>query len=183
MRRGCNVGQGNAPMSERDFEANVLSILDRHFVVCRRVIGTHFTGRRLILDAVAVPRQLHLWKNRNVALGIEFKDVMRLSGDTNNFTKWLAQCADYTNTDWHNYGYIYIFACPSLVENVPTGSSNEVGRILSAVMGQLGVGELREDAYHGWSFFLHGHHRLWSEREGVEEGRRYWLKRQFGNRA
>lgn len=183
MRTNVSVGQGSASMSEIDFETVVLSILEQHFVVQRRVAGTHFTGKRFILDAVIVPRQPHSWKNRSVAFGVEFKDVVRLRGDTRNFTKWLAQCADYTNTNWDNYGYVFVFACPSIVDNIPTASDNEVARILNAVMGQLGIGELREDARYGWSLFLHGHHRLWSERKGVEEGRRYWLKRSFGNRG
>lgn len=109
--------------------------------------------------------------------------MVRLRGDTNNFTKWLAQRVDYSNTNWDDFGYIFVFACPSLVEDIPAGASREdVVRVLNAVMGELGLGELREVPYHGWSFILHSRHRIWSASKGVEEGQRYTLERRFGSR-
>jgi hypothetical protein len=170
-------------MNEKAFCDEIFTILEPAFVIHRQVGGTHFTGAQFWLDAVVTPRDPTLWKNPKVALGIEFKDVVRLRGDTNNFTKWLAQCVDYSNTRWDRFGYIFIFACPSLVEDIPAGHSrNDVVRVLNAVMGQLGIGELRNVQHHGWSFILHNQHRIWSYSRGVEEGCRYTLERRFGSR-
>lgn len=171
-------------MSEKDIETWVLDALEPHFVIERRVPGFHFSGKRLIIDAVVVPRATQRWKNQNAALGIEFKDIARLRGDTRNFTTWLSQCVDYSHTNWSGYGYLFIFACPSLVRDIPSGAPREdVDRILYAIMGQLGIGELRYSSYYGWHFVLHGHHRIWSEELGVEDGGRYWLKRRFGHKS
>lgn len=177
--------EGKGPLSEKDIENWVLTALEPHFVITRRVPGIHFSGKRLVIDAVVVPRAIQRWKNPHVALGIEFKDVARLRGDTRHFTRWFSQCVDYSYTNWTEYGYIFIFACPSLVKEIPAGdvAREDIDRIMGAVMGQLGIGELRYSGHLGWHFVLHNRHRIWSEELGVEEGRRYWLKREFGSKS
>lgn len=44
-------------MGEATFQQGILSLLELHFVVRRQVGGTHFTGRRFLLDAVVTPRE------------------------------------------------------------------------------------------------------------------------------
>jgi hypothetical protein len=156
----------------------------RDFHIHEEVAGQHFTGKQMLLDVVLVPRDPKPWKSQDVALGVEFKDAIRMRGDTKNFTKWLAQCIDYAHTRWDGFGFLPIFACPSLVEEVPCspGSVSDVHRVLRAVMGQFLIGELTEHVRHGWSLVLHSRHRIWSLSRGVEEGRRYLLKPAFGSR-
>jgi len=170
-------------VNEAAFQSAVLATLAPHFHVQREVGGTHFTGQRFALDAIVRPRITASWKNSKIALGIEFKDEIRLSGDTRNFTQWLAQCVDYSNTEWDEYGYIHIFACPSLVEGIPAcGEPEAVATVMNRVMGQLGLGELKRLAHYGLSFTMHGQHRIWSQNRGVEEGRRWTMERVFGSR-
>jgi hypothetical protein len=172
-------------MDEEELKVNVLSTLEPHFQIHTEVLGEHFSGKSFRLDSVIEPRRPEKWKNPEVALGIEFKDVMRLRGDTNNFTKWLGQCFDYRNTRWEGFGFIYLFACPSLIKHVPKGKSEchaQVEGILSRIMGQMGVGELEYSDWRGWTFRVHGGHRIWSESEGIEEGAHWKLEREFGSR-
>jgi hypothetical protein len=135
------------------------------------------------LDAVVRPLTIDGWKSPDVALGVEFKDVVRFaqSYDTKNLTSWLAQCVDYANTEWGHYGFLYVFACPNLVDEVPPHVLGNA-MFVRNFMGQMGIGELKDLPGYGLTFLLHGHHRLWSERQGVESGQHYNLRRKFGSR-
>ncbi len=108
-------------MSEAALSNLYLTDLEPHFYIEREITGSHFSGKRLRLDAVLKPKAASMWKREDVAFGIEFKDTDRFakSYDTKNLTQWLAQCIDYANTNWDNFGYLYIFCCPSLVDEVP----------------------------------------------------------------
>lgn len=170
-------------MAETDVQRQVLHLLEPHFEIREQIEGTHFTGKRLRLDAVLKPRQPHLWKSSDIALGVEFKDDLRIAGDTTNFTKWLAQCVDYSHTSWDDYGYLFVFACPGLVTGIP-GLKQGVGEmagLLPRFMAHLGIGELKRGPY-GWTFYLQAEHRNRSEHEGVGSGKHWALRRTFGSR-
>lgn len=170
-------------MSEQDVKERYLRVLRAHFAVQEQVTGQHLSGKKMRLDAVLRPLVIEGWKNPDVALGVEFKDVDRFSQsyDTKNLTSWLAQCVDYANTKWDGYGFIYLFACPSLVDEVPPHVlGNEM--FVRNFMGQMGVGELKNLQNYGLTILLHGHHRIWSEQRGLESGRYYNLVRKFGSR-
>jgi hypothetical protein len=172
-------------MDEEELKANVLGTLEPYFQIYTEVPGEHVSGKSFRLDAVVEPRRPEGWQNPEVALGIEFKDAMRLEGDTSNFTKWLGQCFDYSNTHWKGFGFLYLFACPSLIEYVPKGRDEcqeQVARTLSHVMGQMGVGELGHSEWRGWTLEVHEGHRIWSESEGLGEGAHWGLEREFGSR-
>ena len=169
-------------MSEAAFKAHVLNILRDEFFIWTEVEGPHFSGRRLRLDAIVTPKNIATWKTPHVALGIEFKDDIRWNGGTKALTKWFAQCVDYAHTDWDGFGYLYVFACPGMIDELTGPSSSPGAWLLSRVMGQLGIGELRFDPRRGLSFYLHESHRLWSQRDGIESGRLWSLTRTFGSR-
>lgn len=168
-------------MSEDSLRDEYLEILDKDFLCEKEVLGTHFSGKRMRIDAVIKPREPELWKNQDVAFGIEFKDDFMLDRtfDTVNFTKWLAQCMDYSHTEFDGYGYIFIFVCPELVSRVALGREHH---FLVNLMSQLGIGELKEHKRHGLSLMLSQDHRMWSEKKGVESGKRWKLERKFGRR-
>lgn len=170
-------------MSEEDIKNSYLSLLKIDFNIDVEVEGIHFTGKKLNLDAVVRPRNNKLWKNENTALGIEFKDTARFRSnfDTKDFTKWLAQCIDYSNTRWGKYGYLYIFACPSITDNVPEHVLGNEQFVVN-LMSQLGVGELKKLNKYGLTFILNGRHRVWSRNKGVEAGKSWNLLRKFGSR-
>jgi hypothetical protein len=170
-------------MAETEFQKGVLDKLAKHFHIREQVGGKHFRGNRFRLDAVLTPREPTLWKSQDVALGVEFKDDLRISGDTTNYTKWLAQCVDYGHTEWDDFGYIFVFACPGIVTGIP-GLKQGVGEmawLLPRLMAHLGLGELKPGPY-GWTFYLQADHRIWSEQEGVTSGKHWTLKRKFGSR-
>ena len=175
-------------MSEQIVVEEGLRQLGQHFVVQRQVPGRHFSGKQVFLDAVLQPKDARLWKNKRVALGIEFKDTLRYqqSYDTKDYTKWLAQCVDYSHAEWEGFGYLYVFAYGGLVERIGGRFDGlDLDRLdwfLPHLMAQLGIGELKAIPYHGLSFLLNGHHRIWSAVKGVEEGKRYNLERRFGSR-
>lgn len=174
-------------MSENEIKRMFLDELNQEFHIEQEVKGQHFSGKQMRVDAVLRPRHTAEWKRSDVAFGLEFKDVNRFSRsyDTKNFTKWLAQCVDYSNTKWDRYGYLYIFCCPSLVDEIPE-SVLPNPMFLRNFMGQLGIGELKRHKVnsvdYGLSILLHGSHRIWSSKRGVEDGRRYALLKKFGSR-
>lgn len=170
-------------MTEALLKANYLSELEPHFYIKQEACGTHFSGKRLRLDAVLKPKLTLNWKNPNVAFGIEFKDTERFSKsyDTKNLTKWLAQCIDYSNTSWDDFGYLYIFCCPSLVDEISDSAFQNL-MFIRNLMGQMGIGEIKSLPLYGLSILLHGHHRIWSIKKGVEYGKSYTLVKRFGSR-
>ncbi len=167
-------------MAERDVIKSFLDELQASFYIDREVSGTHFSGKTLKIDAVIRPRDTTDWKNKNIAFGLEFKDTKNFDG-IKSLTGWLAQCMDYANTKWNDYGYLHIFTCPSLVDEIPASIlSNPM--FLQNFMGQLGIGEIKRHKYYGLSIWLHGHHRIWSANYGVNCGKNYTLERKFGSR-
>jgi len=153
-------------------------MLSKDFHIAEQVKGTHFSKAKLCIDAIVRPKDTCKWKNPDVCLGIEFKLEEKLK-DTKDKTLWVKQCIDYANTRWDNYDeYLYIFSCPSIfyLDNVVKGDPWLWNRILS----NLGVGRLDLDKNHGWTFYLQDSHRIWSENEGVAQGKNWALKRKFG---
>ncbi len=167
--------------NEKTLAQQYLNELEPHFHIAREVQGRHFSGKRLRVDAVLRPKVTAEWKCQDVAFAIEFKDTERFrqqSFDTKDYTKWLAQCVDYANTEWENFGYLYVFSCPSLID----GANIADEMFVRNFMGQLGIGEIKNLKNYGLSILLHGHHRIWSASQGVEFGKHYTLKKQFGSR-
>lgn len=163
---------------EKIYAENILKILRNDFYIEPQVYGTHFSGARLRIDAVVKPRDVSKWKNPGICFGIEFKLEEKLKG-TKDKTLWIKQCIDYANTRWDNYGYMYIFSCPSIfgkLDQVIQGNQWLWNRILS----NLGVGRLDNHKSYGWTFFLQDTHRVWSQREGIASGKHWTLKRKFG---
>jgi len=166
---------------EEVFKNYIYSQLSQSFDFFPEVKGTHFSGKRLSIDHIIKPKNTDKWKNKDIVFGIEYKDIQRLDGDTTNFTKWLAQCVDYAHTNWDNYGYIYILACPG-IRSTRFIRTVDKSWMLARIMAHLGIGELKEINRYGWTITLNDNHRIWSEEYGVEHGKIYNLKRKFGSR-
>jgi hypothetical protein len=100
-------------MSEKDIEMLVSEELAAHFEFLPKVKGTHFSQKILEIDYIIKPKNTSGWKNPDIVFGLEFKDMIRLDqkGDTTDFTKWIAQCVDYSNTYWDGFGYINVLTC------------------------------------------------------------------------
>jgi hypothetical protein len=163
----------------------VLPRLAHHFHIHREVTGLHPSGKRLRIDAIAIPRDPSLWARSDIALGIEFKRATASGrGDS---SKVIRQCLDYTLVDWKGFGTgLPIFYCPGFdqiqawrevkdwsayslrddgflgewVPNQPLTDQQQfqagMGYAISGILGQHNVGELVDLDRDGWSFVKHG---------------------------
>ncbi len=163
----------------------VLPCLEPHFQIHREVTGLHPSGKRLRIDAIAVPRDPSPWARQDIALGIEFKrSTAKGRGDS---SRVIRQCLDYTLVDWKGFGAgIPIFYCPGFeqicawrdarewtahrfvddgflgewVANDPLTDQQQfqagMGYAISGILGQHNVGELIHRDRDGWSFIKHG---------------------------
>jgi hypothetical protein len=84
----------------------------------REVAGTHWSRRRLRLDAVLEPKDPRPRKDDRPAVGVEFRLPDELSFDTRRFTRWAAQAIDYGETEWDSFGRLIIFGCPSPMRRI-----------------------------------------------------------------
>jgi hypothetical protein len=66
-------------LSEAALSNLYLTDLEPHFYIEREITGSHFSGKRLRLDAVLKPKAASMWKREDVAFGIEFKDTDRFA--------------------------------------------------------------------------------------------------------
>lgn len=189
---------------EAQLAQQVIAALHPHFTISTEVWGTHPTGKRLRIDAIAVPRDPCSWARPDIALGIEFKaptDRPEERRDRKDNAKIISQCIDYSLVEWDGYGRQPIFFCPGFAEirewddrdpflgadDYRTGFRHGIGYMMAGVMGQNNVGELLHAGHLGWAFLMNGHHRIWSERigphaGGVGEGKRNKLTRSVGSR-
>jgi hypothetical protein len=163
---------------ERIFAESVLKKLEQDFLISQEVMGTHFSGARLRIDAVIRPKDTSGWKNKDVALGIEFKLEEKLRS-TKDKTHWIKQCIDYANTKWDSYGYLYVFSCPSIFDKLDYAVKGNQW-LWNRVLSNLGVGRLDFDTYHGLTLYLQDTHRIWSENTGICSGKDWSLIRRFG---
>lgn len=173
--------------SEAALSAAVLSRLRPYFHIEEQVQGTHWSGKRLRIDAVLRPREPKLWARQDVAFGVEFKNVApNGDGGMNSFTRWAAQAVDYANTQWDGYDRIVIFTCPGVLPKGFVNHKQEIHndahiRFAEGLLGQLGVGELVLQWGIGLTFRLQGV-TVWSERSGVQKGRNWPLRPKAGSR-
>lgn len=177
----------------------VLKQLNPHFQLTPEVWGTHPSGERMRIDAIAVPRSIASWSRPDMALGIEFKapSAHRADGtrERKDACKIVSQCIDYTWTAWDGFGMVPVFFCPGFAEvdyfryaNGVYSSTEQafqagMGYALAGLLGQNNAGELIEAPHLGWAFIMNGKHRIWTERFGVAEGRKNKLIRDHGSRA
>jgi hypothetical protein len=186
-----------APSSEADFARGILSALEPHFRIHTEVKGLHPTGKRLRIDAIAVPLDPSPWARPDIALGIEFKaptDRPNDKRDRKDNAKIISQCIDYSLVLWERFGQVPIFFSPGFEEvriahasthkreTFQQGFDHGLGFLMAGVMGQNNIGELVTCPFLGLAFLINGHHRIWSERSGLGEGRYNKLIRSVGSR-
>ena len=176
-----NTATHNIPLSEKKFQESVFSILQNHFKIEKQVSGKHFSGKKFLIDAVIQPLDLTEWKNKEIAFGVEFKSPDKLKS-TNDTTGWFAQCIDYANTNWDSYGYINIFSCPRLFDDLTFANVQDSRLLINRLFSNLGIGELYKHKNYGFCFYLQNSHLIWSEKRGVIGGKNWSLKRKFGSR-
>jgi hypothetical protein len=183
--------------TERAFVDAVLEELEPVFHIERQVRLTHWTGTRLVVDAVMRPREPEMWKDEDPVFAVEFKMpfLFHTSDEwdsTRAFTAWAAQSVDYANSLWDGppQQRLRVFTCPSATAPFEgIGPANPDQPVLSdpafhmpRLLWQLGVGELAKLEGDGWTLIGSGNHVLWSQGRGLQDGRRWGLAPRVGSR-
>lgn len=174
---------------ESDVRKKVLSRLSHNFSIEEEVWGTHWSGKRMRIDAIVIPKDDSGWKTKRPRLGIEFKNFrgFRASFDMKDYTKWWAQCHDYAETKFDGHGYVYVFSYNGFSHYRQRAGRESSAAFAVRFWGRLGVGELQptEDGYprqKSLMFVLNGTNKVWSEARGVLDGGRISMERKFGSR-
>lgn len=166
---------------EKSAKASVLSRLERHFDIFEEVWGTHWSGRRLRIDAIITPKDDSEWKTKSPRIGIEFKNFrgFNASFDMKDYTKWWAQCHDYAETNFDDHGYVFVFSYNGFSHYRQRIKNDSAAAFAVRFWGRLGVGEIQPKEL---LFVMNGSNKIWSERRGVVDGRRISMDRKFGSR-
>lgn len=174
---------------EREVKAAVLSRLAPHFHIFEEVWGTHWSGKRMRIDAIVTPKDDSGWKTKTPKLGIEFKNHRGFnpSFDMKDYTKWWAQCHDYAETLFDGHGYVNVFSFKGFDHYRERLRSSTDSAFVIRFWGRLGVGELQDaEDWHSRRrslvFVMNGTNKVWSEARGVLEGSRMGMDRKFGSR-
>lgn len=170
--------------TEESLKRNVLDSLDAHFNIWEEVWGTHWSGRRIRIDAIVSPKDDSAWKTKSPKLGIEFKNYSKfdVTISIKDYTKWWAQCVDYSETNFDGHGYLHVFPYNGFYHYESSTRRTDELLIAKRIMGRLGVGELRKVHRKGLCFLLQDS-RVWSEEQGVEVGKTWSMCREkFGSR-
>jgi hypothetical protein len=166
---------------EKELSKKVLQRLSKHFFIHEQAPGTHWSGKRMRIDAIIQPRDPSGWKDESPRLGIEFKNYHAFSPsiDIKDYTKWWSQCHDYAETDFDGHGYVPIFAYNGFSHYARKTSMPNNAAMAVRFWGRLGVGEIQPDDL---LFVMNGTNKIWSERRGVIDGARISMNRKFGSR-
>lgn len=158
---------------EASIQALITRELERDFIIHEYVKGRHFSGSTLTIDTIIVPKSTSKWKNKKVALGIEFKAPKRLESKC-DYTYWAKQAVDYTHTLWDGFGYISVFLGPGNSRLFWGGKSGFIGDFLASY--KVGWMETNQ----GIQFRISGK-RVWCQTYGVQEiGKKSNLVPTFG---
>lgn len=92
--------------------------LSNYFEFDTEVWGTHQSGKRIRIDAIIKSTKTPLINEDKKFpltkhIGIEFKNPMNIGKSTGrNYYDVFAQCVDYSQTNFDNYGQIIVLTCP-----------------------------------------------------------------------
>ena len=177
----CYTDAAKKKGDESDLKRSVLERLSEHFHVHQEVPGNHWSGKRVRIDAIVIPKDDSGWKTKQPRLGIEFKNFngFNPSIDWKDYTKWWAQCHDYAETDFDSHGLVMVFSYNGFSHYRDRSKSEANAAFAERFWGRLGVGELRPKDL---MFVINGTNKIWSERRGVIDGARIGMTRKFGSR-
>lgn len=174
---------------ERDVKNGVLERLAAHFDIFEEVWGSHWSGKRVRIDAVIKPKDDTLWKTKSPSIGLEFKNFRKFdpSISMKDYTKWWSQCHDYAETNFDGHGYVYVFSYNGFSHYRGRSPNTSASAFAERFWGRLGVGEL-EPGFGGWprrpclTLRINGTNKIWTEVDGVRDGQRMSMERKFGSR-
>lgn len=167
-------------MKEREYRNKLIKILSNEWHIEKEVEGFSEIGGKCRVDLVITPKNTDEWKHKGIAFAVEIKSPYKLKDDLNDFTKWIAQSIDYSYTSFDGYGRIPVLLSPGLIHrHIEVVDSRMIAKHL---LGQFLIGELRPMPYRGLSIVMNTKDVIWSERKGVEQGKRWNITHKFGRR-
>ncbi len=172
----------NTYKDENEFRDKVLGRLSTHFDVLKKEASCRIPQykHRLRIDAIITPKDKAEWKNKDVIFGVEFKHPMAACG-IGDTTRLMCQVIDYSMAVFDVYGSIPIVICPGVRPFILKYYGEKAYAMAARILGKKDIYELRNHCSYGYSIWHNGDHRIWSEREGVKDGRYMCLVRKFGN--
>ncbi len=106
-----NIEMNKEDICEESIKKSFLTILKKDFeIVENEYTGEHFSGKKVIIDSIIKPKDYSNIKNKNLSFGIEFKNPFSERKDHDI----IAQCFDYTYSNFPNYENMIILLCPIL---------------------------------------------------------------------
>lgn len=177
----CMAAAAKRKGDEGNVKRRVLDSLSSHFVVHEEVWGQHWSGKRMRIDAILIPKDDSGWKTKSPRLGVEFKNFRSFdpSFSIKDYTKWWAQCHDYAETSFDGHGYVPVFSYNGFTHYRQRIGNDSTAAFAIRFWGRLGVGELQPDDL---TFVMNGTNKIWSMSRGVIDGSRISMERKFGSR-
>jgi hypothetical protein len=80
---------GKETWDESEFQKLITRQLSKDFFIEEQVSGEHYiSNSSLFIDAVIRPKDTSGWRNKNVAIGIEFKNPLNITSNQYT-TNWI----------------------------------------------------------------------------------------------
>lgn len=105
-------------LEEKKLQQLFLERLSIHFDIETEVSGIHQSGGTVRIDAVLKSSHNHIFFSKHnfplpKHIGIEFKNPMNIGKSTGrNYYDVFAQCVDYSQTNFKDYGNLIVLSCP-----------------------------------------------------------------------
>lgn len=166
---------------ESNIKRDVLGRLSKHFNIYQEVWGTHWSGKRMRIDAIITPKDTSRWKTKSPRFGIEFKNFRGFnpSMDMKDYTKWWSQCHDYAETNFDGHGYVVLFSYNGFSHYRKRAGNRTTAAFAVRFWGRLNVGEITPEDL---TFVMNGTNKIWSESRGVIDGARISVEPRHGSR-
>lgn len=161
-------------LNEKYFSELLLNQLSKYFFIEREIIGTHFSGKKMRIDAILRPKDNSEWRNKELAIGLEIKSPLMEEVNNRRDTDILAQCLDYSFCKYEGIKDIIIVICPLL----PSLKRNDK---LIRFLSRYNIGHL--DFTGGTISMSLAGQQFWSERYIPSILKKSLFKTKYGNRG
>jgi len=165
-------------LNEELFTKIILGILEPFFKIETEVWGTHFSGKKVKIDAILRPKNNSDWRNKDLVIGLEIKNPLLWETNNRRDTDVLAQCVDYSMSSFKDVNDMIVLVCP-LPHKIK-------GDKLIRFISRYNVGHLGFNSKDGICFY-YGGQPFWIEKR--EKGQavgvltKSLLRQKFGNRG
>lgn len=162
-------------LSEKDLTEAFCKLFEKDFEIKKDVWGIHYTGKKVCLDLMLIPKDTSQLRNKKITIGIEVKNPFTYGSNGRRNSDLFAQCLDYAQSKFDNYEDVIILICPIL-----HNFENEIR--LSRFLSRFNVGHVK--LYKDSFYFKLGQEAFWSNEKGfISNARKSMMKLKIGNRS